>query len=67
MRLETIRLLADNGSPLEVTLEVRENDVLVTRDGTTLQEQLSTHPREDLMAALTHYPREVWINQARRC
>ena len=62
MRLETIRLLADNGSPLEVTLEVRENDVLVTRDGTTLQEQLSADPLGDLRAALTHYPREVRIN-----
>ena len=62
MRLETIRLLADNGSPLEVTLKVRENDVLVTRDGATVQEQLSANPMGDLMAALTHYPREVWIN-----
>ena len=48
MRLETIRLLADNGSPLEITLEVRENDMLVTRERTTLQEQLSTDPLGDL-------------------
>ena len=59
MRLETIRLLADNGSPLEITLEVRENDMLVTRERTTLQEQLSTDPLGDLKRALAHYPREV--------
>ena len=62
MRLETIRLLADKGSPLEITLEVRENDILVTREGTTLQEQLSADPLGDLKRALAHYPREVRIN-----
>ena len=62
MKLETIRLLADDGSPLEVTLEKTEKETLLTRGGVTVSEHPSDDPLQDLSTALTHYPGEVWIN-----
>ena len=62
MKPETIRLLADDGSPLELTLEKTEKETLLTRGGVTVSEERCADPLDDLRQALAHYPREVRIN-----
>ena len=65
MNLEALRLLRDNSRPLQVTLEETENEILLTRDGTTVSDQRSADALTDLKRALAHHPQEVWINGER--
>ena len=63
MELEMIKLLSDQGRPLEITLEEKDGITLVTRDGETAEFK-SDRP-DSIRKHLAFYPREVTINGER--
>ena len=62
MNLKVMRLLADNGTPLRITLEAGQAGSTISRDGSPPMEYERWSPRENLEKRLRHYPREVTIN-----
>ena len=66
MNLETLKALADNGKPLDLTVTEKEGRSWVSRDGgTEMMLDNDQYPLEMLRAQLAHYPREVRINRER--
>ena len=63
MNLGTLKALADNGKPLDLTVTEREGRSWVSRDGgAEMMLDNDRYPLEMLRAQLAHHPGEVWIN-----
>ena len=63
MELELLKMMADNGTPLVLRTESRDEQLWVSRDGAE-PVKFSSHRggADGLRAALAHYPREVTID-----
>ena len=65
MDLKLLKLLQNNYSsytPLIITVEEKEKQTTITRDGISVEEQ-SKDIFKHLKDALAFYPEEVWINK----
>ena len=66
MELELLRTLADNGKPLQLSVQKGEGTTnLIQRDDGPEIPYNGWYPIETLRHSLAHYPREVWINGER--
>ena len=62
MNLKLLKLLQNNNTPLIITVEEKEKQATITRDGVSVEEQ-SKDIFKHLKEALAFYPEEVWINR----
>ena len=63
MNLELLKMLADNGQPLNLSAREEDEKLMISRDGgPPLPSRWFPGALELLRKSLTHYPREVWIN-----
>ena len=62
MKLETVRILADNGEPLVITTEPAQDGVIIRREGCSPVLHQRHQAGEDLKRRLKFYPRPVTID-----
>ena len=62
MKIELLKLLADQGTPLELQTEQTEDGLLVRRDGYAPVNIKGSYAVDEFTASLTHYPRSAAIN-----
>ncbi len=62
MKLEALKIMADNGRPMDLRLEIRDGQSFISRDGGPEAAYERWSPLETLQRQLANYPREVWIN-----
>ena len=66
MKLEALKIMADNGRPLDLRLEIRNGQSFISRDGgPEVIYEKRVVPLITLKRQLDHYPREVSINDER--
>ena len=65
MKLELIKLLADNGEPLEITTRETHDGTTVRRGQTEIMVRQKGQFEKMLRDSLRHYPREVRVNGER--